>query len=204
LTTYLVHTEDGRTWSQPQPVYQPQFIVWKPCQFGQKFYSAAHKKDEASGGKGREVHLLVSEDGVDWKKISTIRAGNWESETTLYFAPTGRATAFLRQKYGSPPCQILEADAPYVVWKSRPPGVPHLSGHSVCTFRGVTYLLYDAEGGLVSNGEATVVADGQYSATLSAEQLAKLPVGSAKIEFIVSSKLVAIPTFAGFEFAVAP
>jgi peptide/nickel transport system substrate-binding protein len=67
----------------------------------------------------------------------------------------------------------------------------------------VVYLLYDAEGNLVLNGDATVVADGQYSATLTADQLSKLSAGSAKIEFVVSSKLVAIPTFAGFEFAVS-
>jgi peptide/nickel transport system substrate-binding protein len=68
----------------------------------------------------------------------------------------------------------------------------------------VVYLLYDAEGNLVLSGDANAVVEGQYSATLSAEQLAKLSVGSAKIEFVVSSKLVAIPTFAGFEFAVSP
>jgi hypothetical protein len=141
LTTYALHTEDGRSWSQPQPVYQPQFIVWKPCAFGGKYYAGAHKKDEVSGGKGREVHLVVSEDGLHWEKISTIRAGNWESETTLYFEPTGHVVAFLRQKYASPPCQILEADPPYQQWTPRSAGVPHLSGHCVHTFRGVTYLL---------------------------------------------------------------
>jgi hypothetical protein len=39
---------------------------------------------------------------------------------------------------------------------------------------------------------------------LSAGELGKLSEGAAKIEFVVSSKLVAIPTFAGFEFAVSP
>jgi peptide/nickel transport system substrate-binding protein len=68
----------------------------------------------------------------------------------------------------------------------------------------VAYLLYDAEGTLVHSGEASAVADGQYSVTLTTAELGKLPAGSAKIEFVVSSKLVAIPTFAGLEFAVAP
>jgi hypothetical protein len=140
LTTYALQTEDGKTWSEPRAVYQPRFIVWKPCAYGGRFYSGAHKKDEVSGGKGREVHLIVSDDGLNWQKISTIRAGQWESETTLHFGPDGRLTAFLRQKYGSPPCQILEAAAPYAEWTPRAPGVAHLSGHSVHTFRGVTYL----------------------------------------------------------------
>jgi len=141
LTTYAVHTEDGKTWSQPQAVYQPQFILWKPLEFARRFYAGAHKKDEVSGGKGREVHLVVSDDGLDWKRISTVRAGNWESETTLHFEPTGHLVAFLRQKYASPTCQILESDPPYQQWTPRPAGVPHLSGHSAHTFRAVTYVL---------------------------------------------------------------
>jgi peptide/nickel transport system substrate-binding protein len=68
----------------------------------------------------------------------------------------------------------------------------------------VSYLVYDAEGNLVLNGQAEFGAEGQYSATLTADQLAQLPTGSAKIEFIVASKAVAIPTFAGFEFVVSP
>jgi peptide/nickel transport system substrate-binding protein len=68
----------------------------------------------------------------------------------------------------------------------------------------VAYLLYDAEGSLVHSGEASVVTDGQYFVTLGAAELGKLPAGSAKIEFVVSSKLVAIPTFASYEFAVTP
>jgi hypothetical protein len=79
LTTYLVFTDDGQTWSKPQPVYLPRFIVWKPFEHDGKFFSAAHKKDEVSGGKGREVHFITSTDGINWEKLSTIRAGNWES-----------------------------------------------------------------------------------------------------------------------------
>lgn len=141
LTTYAVSTDDGQTWTKPQPVYEPQYIVWKPRAFQGKYFAGAHKRDNTSGGKKRDVHLIVSADGLNWQKISTIRAGNWESETTLYFAPKGQLTAFLRQKYGSPQAQILEADPPYDQWRARPAGVPHFSGHCVHTFRGVTYVI---------------------------------------------------------------
>jgi hypothetical protein len=140
LTTYATYTDDGEKWSQPQKIYEPRFILWKPVAHGGKFFAAAHKKDEAGGGKGREVHLVTSDDGLAWKKISTIRSGNWESETTLLFGPGDQLIAFLRQKYGSPPAQILEADPPYEKWTSRAPNVNHLSGHSVHKFRGTTYF----------------------------------------------------------------
>ena len=141
LDTWLTYTDDGEAWSTPQKVYEPQFILWKPRVHGGVFYAAAHKKDESSGGKGREVHFVKSADGIHWEKVSTIRAGNWESETTLFFDDKHHATAFLRQKYGSPQAHILEADPPYISWASRPADVPHFSGHSVHTFRDVTYLL---------------------------------------------------------------
>lgn len=68
----------------------------------------------------------------------------------------------------------------------------------------VIYLLYDAEGSLVLSGQAEAVTDGQYSVTLTADQLSKLSAGAAKIEFVVSPKVVVIPTFASLEFVVAP
>ena len=68
----------------------------------------------------------------------------------------------------------------------------------------VSYLVYDTEGALVLSGEAVFVAEGQYSVTLTDADLAQLSTGSAKIEFVVASNAVAIPTFAGFEFVVSP
>jgi hypothetical protein len=140
LITYAVTTEDGKTWSKPKQVYEDKFIVWKPIVYGKMCYSGAHKKDEVSGGKGREVHFVKSSDGINWEKVSTIRSGNWESETTLHFGADGTCYAFLRQKYGSPSAQILEAKAPYTQWKNLPTDVKHFSGHSVRTYEGVTYL----------------------------------------------------------------
>jgi acyl-CoA thioesterase-1 len=140
LATYATFTDDGASWSKPQPVYEPRFIVWKPCRHNGRFYAGAHKKDEVSGGKGREARLITSDDGLNWTTVSLVRAGNWESETTPFIAPDHRATMFMRQKYGSPPCEVFEAMPPYASWTRRPAGVPHLSGHSVHTFRGVSYL----------------------------------------------------------------
>jgi len=68
----------------------------------------------------------------------------------------------------------------------------------------VSYLVYDTEGNLVLKGQAEFGIEGQYSATLTSADLAQLPTGSAKIEFVVASKAVAIPTFASFEFVVSP
>ncbi len=162
LTTYAQYTDDGERWSKPQAVYEPRFIVWKPIAHGGEFWCAAHKKEETAGGAGREVHLIQSGDGLTWSKISLIRAKKWESETTLHFQGD-HVVAFLRQKYGNPPAQVLEADAPYREWKARPAPINHFSGHSCHTFQGVTYLLtrtMDYEKRVAGQAIYTYEADG--------------------------------------------
>ena len=44
---------------------------------------------------------------------------NNDCQRTLHFGADGCLTAFLRQKYGSPAAQVLEAAPPYTEWKSR-------------------------------------------------------------------------------------
>lgn len=133
---FVSYTDDGRTWSKPRQVYRPGFILWKPILREGKFYAGAHRPGSNSR---REAHLVVSTDGIVWKKISTIRAGQGESETTLLLAPDKRLTAFLRSQINVGGA-ILETMPPYKKWKQRPAGI-HLSGHAVYTFEGVNYLI---------------------------------------------------------------
>lgn len=64
----------------------------------------------------------------------------------------------------------------------------------------VSYLLYDAEGALVETGEATPVADGHYTVTLSSASTSALGAGSNKLEVAVVVIPVSIPAFATFDF----
>jgi len=138
-TSFVSHTDDGKNWSKPQKVYEERYILWKPIVHEGTFWATAHHKAEGKdGGKIRDVHLIRSKDGIEWEKVSTIRAGNWESETTIHFQPSGEIIAFLRQKYGGGG-SFMEAKPPYTHWSERPSNV-HLSGHAAYEFDGVTYL----------------------------------------------------------------
>jgi peptide/nickel transport system substrate-binding protein len=66
--------------------------------------------------------------------------------------------------------------------------------------RAVKYILYDATGAVVTVGDATAVADGQYQIVLSADDTAKLPTGAARLEVAVVPIPVAIPSFTSFDF----
>lgn len=68
----------------------------------------------------------------------------------------------------------------------------------------VKYLLYNATGEVVTVGEATAVADGQYQIVLPADITSQLSAGSNKLEVAVAPLTVAIPTFTSIEFVTAP
>ena len=93
--SFVTYTDDGKTWSEPQPVYLSHFFLWgRPLAHGDRFYAAAHRGNASV--QDRRCHLITSSDGIHWEKISTIRAGKGASETALHFAPDGRLTAFMR------------------------------------------------------------------------------------------------------------
>ncbi|MCS7056713.1 MAG: ABC transporter substrate-binding protein [Thermoflexales bacterium] len=64
----------------------------------------------------------------------------------------------------------------------------------------VKYLLFDANNALVATGVAEATGDGQYAVKLDADVTGKLTEGSNKLEVVVTSKLVSVPTFASFQF----
>jgi peptide/nickel transport system substrate-binding protein len=64
----------------------------------------------------------------------------------------------------------------------------------------VEFLVFDAAGALVAQGDAAFVDDGHYTATLTADISAKLVAGANKLEVITTSKAVALPTITDYEF----
>jgi hypothetical protein len=64
----------------------------------------------------------------------------------------------------------------------------------------VKYLVFDATGAVVLQGDAVAVEEGYYTVTLTADDTAKLVAGSNKLEVVTTSLAVSIPTITDFEF----
>jgi len=64
----------------------------------------------------------------------------------------------------------------------------------------VKFLVIDATGNLALTAQAKPVKDGEWTASLTADQTAKLAAGSNRLEVVVVSKLVAKPTFESMSF----
>ncbi len=78
------------------------------------------------------------------------------------------------------------------------------------TFKGAAYpadeikevkgLLYDATGQIVKVIDGVLVEDGHYTITVPADVAASMEAGASKLEAVVVSNVVAIPSFSAFEF----
>jgi peptide/nickel transport system substrate-binding protein len=69
----------------------------------------------------------------------------------------------------------------------------------------VNWLLFNSAGELAGKAPATLVEDGHYQVTLSADVTGALAAGANKLEIAVGSKLVALPGLGALEFVtVAP
>ena len=107
--------------------------------------------------------------------------------------------------FGEPQLVDLELDGPgrvtigeeamfdaYVTFAGEP--------YSSADIIGVSYLLFDATGALADSGSLEMVEEGLYSVTLSADVTGALESGSNRLLVVATSKLVAIPGQATYEF----
>jgi len=66
----------------------------------------------------------------------------------------------------------------------------------------VKFLLFDSEGNLAYKGEAEMYVEGEWVVNLPASVVQELPSGSTRLEVVVSSKVVATPSFASITFVI--
>lgn len=68
----------------------------------------------------------------------------------------------------------------------------------------VKYLVFDATGEMIADGTAEGVSDGQWQVTLDETVTSGLEAGSNRLEVIVVSQLVALPSLGALEFVSTP
>ncbi len=68
----------------------------------------------------------------------------------------------------------------------------------------VKFLVFDATGAVAHVGAATAVEDGLWEVKMTADVTSKLAAGSNRLEVVVVSKLVAVPSFDALTFVTAP
>lgn len=135
--TLAKYTDDGLTWTKAKEIYKAQYVLWRPFESGGKFFAAGFKGRVP--GKERHAELITSTDGLDWTTVSTIRAGQSESEPTVHILPDGKGITFLRDVARGLGV-VLTSEPPFKTWKQGEYTI-YLAGQSAYTFKGVNYLI---------------------------------------------------------------
>lgn len=68
----------------------------------------------------------------------------------------------------------------------------------------VTYLVFDASGALAASGAADAVEDGYWQVTMGSDVTSALEEGSNRLEVVVVSNRVALPSFTSLQFVTTP
>ncbi|UCG23257.1 MAG: ABC transporter substrate-binding protein [Chloroflexota bacterium] len=132
-----------------------------------------------------------------------------EGQAVLSHYPNHPDPADRWDRFGAPPVAEVEIDGDsrvvigeeatfdvFVDFEGEP--------YAVDDIDAVTYLLFDATGNQVEVGQAEAVEDGLWSVTLSADTTSGLEEGSNRLEVVVASKLLALPSLGAFQFVTAP
>ena len=124
IESRVAFTQNGKDWTEPQRVYEPNQNFWRPKVHDGNVYVASDyfKTDgiEMSnaawyhGGGPPErscVDLLCSTDGFKWSKVSTIVEGGGHTETELLFRSNGELWSVSR------PDTFARSVPPYTEWR---------------------------------------------------------------------------------------
>ena len=121
--THVRTSKDGVKWSEARPIYKSPFWLWgvKYDKQTDAFWCAAHAIPGYGASKERQIHLITSQDGIDWKFVDQVVPYNNSSESILRFDADGAMTIVIRRKYGST-FSVAVGKPPYTDWKisSRP------------------------------------------------------------------------------------
>ncbi len=110
--------------------------------------------------------------------------------------------------FGNPPIPVVDVEAPAIVtagtdatfevfisFEDKP--------YAAADLASVSFLAFNAEGGLAFKGEAEAVEDGLYKVVMSADDTSKFTAGASKLTIVVVSNLQSIPVFESVEFVVS-
>lgn len=119
LQQMVSFSHDGFTWSDPQPIYQPHWWLWRVTAYGGRYYSPAYTylyRDQ-EGPPQPCVDWLVSDDLLQWEVLSRID-GVLGGESGIHFHDDGEVWVVTRNTRFSDPAYLSVARPPYTSWQT--------------------------------------------------------------------------------------
>lgn len=106
-------SDDGREWTNPQPVLAGGDWLWRVTWVGGVAYGVSYHADEGDN----TLVLYRSKDGLAWEKVTPLNVPGKANEVTVRGLADGRMMAFVRREGGNTRGWIGTARAPYEKWE---------------------------------------------------------------------------------------
>jgi len=114
VRTYCSYTDDGINWSKPQQIYEDHYWVWGVGYADGIFYGLAYSGDGKLADAATHLHLVRSNDALDWEKVSQVSPDG--SEATFRMAEDGTMRVAIRDKKETM-LSIATAKPPFEDWQ---------------------------------------------------------------------------------------
>ncbi|HCQ03554.1 MAG TPA: hypothetical protein DIT99_23960, partial [Candidatus Latescibacteria bacterium] len=114
VRTYCSYTDDGINWSKPQQIYEDHYWVWGVGYADGIFYGLAYGGDGKLADAATHLHLVRSNDALDWEKVSQVSPDG--SEATFRMAEDGTMRVAIRDKKETR-LSIATAKPPFEDWQ---------------------------------------------------------------------------------------
>lgn len=121
LQQYVAFTDDGYHWTQPQPILEPCWWLWRVVPFGGRYYGAAYSYKDRHTGTDRvyQTDWVVSDDLIHWTRVTQIGTTEMSlGEAGFHFFEDG--TVWLISRRARPvhdPAYFAVSKPPYTQWE---------------------------------------------------------------------------------------
>lgn len=117
LISHVCFSRDGTSWSAPRQVYGVNYWLWRVLPVEDHYLCAAYHFAVRGDRQMRTVHLLRSEDLLDWRLVGLMREGGGCGEPALYQPGEGRLHCVIRTLEPDNHSWLGRSDAPYTDWE---------------------------------------------------------------------------------------
>ncbi|MCC7153536.1 MAG: exo-alpha-sialidase [Bryobacterales bacterium] len=111
--TYAWFSDDGERWSDPAPIGEPDYWLWRVAWHEGTAYAAGYGTTEQNRG----TRLYKSTDGVVFTSlVANLRLDGFPNESTIRFMPDGTAMCLMRRDANHASALLGEARPPFTEW----------------------------------------------------------------------------------------
>jgi hypothetical protein len=117
LISHVAFSHDGTSWSAPRQVYGVNYWLWRVLPAEGRYLCAAYHFPTRQDRQMRSVHLLSSDDLLEWRLVCLMREGGGCGEPALYRPAQGQLHCVIRTLEPDNHSWLGRSEEPYMDWE---------------------------------------------------------------------------------------